>query len=177
MLIESAPRDFIHIFAISDRLLLRAVLFSLFFAEDGSNFLIEILTTVAHEKDLECLFNGDTSSELCIVHEEGYKVVKLTGLEITEVSDASLVHGLKLLPVDVTIEIIIDLPDDELDVRLGWPTTQELEATSDVHGSDLVVVFSLSSVTRAEEVKHAVQLLLLNRGNLNSLQDLCGTGL
>ena len=158
-------------------MLLRAVLFSLFFTEDSLDFFIQILTTVAHEEDLECLFDGDTSLEVRVIHEEGDKVVQLAWFKIREVSDASLVHGLKLLPVDVTIEIIINLPDDELDVRLGWPTAQELEATSDVHGSDLVVVFSLSGVTRAEEVKHAVQLLLLDRGNLNSLQDLGGTGL
>ena len=67
-----------------------------FFAEDGLNFFIEILTAVTDEEDLECLFNCNPSLEVLVIHQEGDKVVKLAWLKIGEISDASLVHRFEL---------------------------------------------------------------------------------
>lgn len=68
-------------------------------------------------------------------------------------------------------------PDDELDVGLSWSAAKELEGTGDIHGTDLIVMLILSGITGAKEIKHAVQLLLLDCLDLDGLEDLGGTGL
>lgn len=66
-------------------------------------------------------------------------------------------------------------PDDELDIGAGGAAAEELEGASDVHGADLVCMLSLSFVLGAEEVEDAVEALLFNFLDLDSLEDLSGT--
>lgn len=68
-------------------------------------------------------------------------------------------------------------PNDELDVSASRSTSKELECTGDIHGADFIVMLILSGITSAKEIKHAVQLLLLDGLDLNGLEDLGGTGL
>ena len=177
MLVERPTRDFVHILAIRDRWLFGSVLVSLFFTKDGLNLLVKVLTAVAHEENLEGLLDGDATLEVLIVHEERHQVVQLAGLQIAWVRDASLVHSLELLLANETVQVVIDLPNDELNIGTGWAAAQELQSTSDIHSADLVMIILLRRVTAAEEFEHAVQLLLLNRLDFNSLEDLGGTGL
>ena len=94
---------------------------------------------MSDEKDLEGLFDGDGSLELLIIHEELDKVEKLAGFLVLGVSGASLVHHVVLLKVNITVEIIIDFPDNHLDLSLGGLASEELENTGDIHVSDLVL--------------------------------------
>ena len=171
---QSTSCDFVHILAIGDRGLFRSVLVALFLAKDGLNLFIKVLTAMTDEKNLESLLNSDTSLEVLIVHEESNQVVKLSGLEVAGVGNATLVHSFELKLADETVEIIIDLPNDELNIGASWAASKELKSASNVQSTDLVVVVLLSSVTAAQKVEHAVQLFLLNCLNLNGLEDFSG---
>ena len=54
--------------------------FKLHIPKDSTNLVIEAFTTVAHVKDLESLFDGHTSLEGLVVHEELHKVEELAWL-------------------------------------------------------------------------------------------------
>lgn len=69
---------------------------------------------------------------------------------------------------------LVTYPDDELDVGLGGPAAKELEGAGDVHGADLLEVFSLGAVLGLEEIEDTVQALLLNGLDLDRLEDLSG---
>ena len=171
---EGSACDLVHILAVGNRGLLTCLPIALFFAEDGLDFLIEVLTSMTHEENLKGLFDGDLTLEVLVVHEEGDKVVELAGLEVLSVANAALVHRFKFGLGDETVKVIIDLPDDEIDIGACWSASEELKGACNVHGADLVQIVSLSSVTRAQEVEHTVQLLLLNGLDLNSLEDFSG---
>ena len=177
MLVQCTSRDFVHILAISDRRLFRSVLIPLFFSKDGLNLLVKILTTMAHEQNLEGLFNRDAPLEVLIVHQERHQVVELTGLEVARIRDATLVHSLEFLLADETVQVIIDLPNDELDVGACRSASEELERASDVHRANLIVIVLLGSVAAAQKLEHSIQLLLLNGLNFNRLEDLSWTRL
>jgi len=132
---------------------------------------------MTHEQDLQSLFDGDTSLEVLIVHQEGYQVVELAWLQVAWIRDAALVHRLELLLAHETVQIIVDLPNDELNIGAGRAATQELKRAGNVHRADLVVIVSLGSVAAAQEFEHTVQLFLLNGLDLNSLEDLSWTRL
>ena len=174
---QGTPRDFVHILAIGDRRLLRGFLVALFFAEDGLDLFIKVLTAVTHEKNLQSLLNGDTSLEVLIVHEECHQVVELSGFEVTGVRNAPLVHSFKLKLANETVQIVIDLPNDELDVGACGPASKELKRACNVHCADLVVVVLFRRITAAQKFEHAVQLILLNGLDLNGLEDLGGARL
>ena len=107
LLVEGTARNLADVLFIGDRLLLTRVFIALFFAEDGLDFLIEVLTAVAHKENLEGLLDCDSSAEVLVVHEESDKVVELTGLQVQVVADASLVHGLEFLLGNETVQIVI----------------------------------------------------------------------
>ena len=171
--IESSPRYLAHVLAVCDGLLFTGVVAGII-AENSSDLLIELCTTVTHEQDLEGLLDGDAGAEVLVVHEESYEIVELAGLEVLLVADTPLVHSLKFVLGYVTVEVVIDLPDNELNFGTSGLATEELEGTGDVHGRNLVQVILLSGVTSGKEVKHTVQLLLLDRLDLDGLEDLSG---
>ena len=63
-------------------------------------------------------------------------------------------------------------PDDELDVGLGGPAAEELESTGDIHCTDLVKVIGLGGVARRQEFEDTVQAILLDRLDLDALEQL-----
>ena len=80
--------------------------------------------------------------------------------------------------VYITVKVIVDLPDNQIDFRFRWPHAQELQGSCDVHGSNLVlVVFWLSFVTGAKVVEDSIELLLFDRLNLDALEEEGGTRL
>ena len=177
MLVQRSPCYFVHIFAVGDRWLLRSVLVSLLLTEDGLDFFVKVLTSMTHEQNLQGLLDSDPSLEVLIVHQERDQVVELSWLEIAWVRDATLVHRLELLLADETVQVVIDLPNDELDVGARRTAPEELKCASDVHRTDLIVVLLLGSVTTAQELEHSVKLFLLNGLNLDRLENLSWTRL
>ena len=81
---------------------------------------------MAHEENLESLFDGHASLEVLIVHEERHQVVELSWLEVARVRNATFVHSLEFELADITVQIVIDLPDDELNIGAGWAAAEEL---------------------------------------------------
>ena len=177
MLVQCSPRDFVHILAIGDRWLLRGVLVPLLFSKDGLDLFVKVLTAVTHEKNLQGLFDRDASLEVLIVHQERNQVVELTGFEVAWVGDAALVHSLEFCLANVTVQVIIDLPNDELDISASWAASEELKRARDVHSTNLIVVLLLGSVAGAQKLEHAIKLLLLDGLDLDCLEDLSWTRL
>ena len=103
---------------------------------------------MAHEQNLEGLFNRDAALEVLIVHQERHQVVELTGLEVARIRDATLVHSLELLLADETVQVIIDLPNDQVDVGASRPASKELKCASNIHCADLVRIVCFCRVTR-----------------------------
>ena len=67
--------NFVNIFAISDFFVgTIGVLF--FFAKDGLDFVVQLITTISNEQYLEGLFNSDTAFESFVVHEELNQIEK-----------------------------------------------------------------------------------------------------
>ena len=175
MLVQCTSRDFVHVLAIGDRWLLGRVLVPLLFSKDGLDLFIKVLTAVTHEKNLQGLFDRNASLEVLIVHQERNQVVELTGFEVAWIRDATLVHSLEFLLANVTVQVVIDLPDNELDLGACGLAAEELKSAGDVHSGDLVKVVLLALVLRGQEVEHAIELLLLDRLDLDGLEDLSGT--
>ena len=86
---------------------MRSFLFR-YLPEDGTNLIIEALTTVAHVEDLQSFFNSDAALECLVVHQELHKVEELAGLESSLIRNATLVHGQELLLAHITVQIIIN---------------------------------------------------------------------
>ena len=177
MLVQCTPRDFVHVLAIGDRWLLGRVLVPLLFSKDGLDLFIKVLTAVTHEKNLQGLFDRDASLEVLIVHQERNQVVELTGFEVAWIGDAALVHSLEFLLAHVTVQIVIDLPNDEFDIGASWSAAEELQRARNVHSTNLIVVLLLGSVAGAQKLEHAIKLLLLNGLDLDRLEDLGWTRL
>ena len=177
MLVQGSPRDFVHILAIGDGWLLRGVLVPLLFSKDGLDLFIKVLTAMTHEKNLQGLFDGDASLEVLIVHQERDQVVELARFEVAWVGDAALVHSLEFLLANVTVQVVINLPNDELDIGASWAASEELQRARNVHRTNLIVVFLLGGVTGAQELEHAIKLLLLDGLDLDRLEDLGWTRL
>ena len=108
LLVKSAASNFVDILGVGDGLFFAGVAIGLLFAEDGPDLVVELVTTVAHEQNLEGLFDGDAAAEVLVVHEESDKIVELARLQILHIADAALVHGLELLLRNVTVQIVID---------------------------------------------------------------------
>ena len=132
---------------------------------------------MTHEQNLERLLDGDAPLEVLIVHQERDQVVELSWLEIAGVGNATLVHRLELLLADETVQVVIDLPNDQLDVCARRPAPEELKRASDVHRAYLIVVLLLCSVATAQEIEHSVKLFLLNGLDLDRLENLSWTRL
>ena len=69
---------------------------------------------MAHEKNLQGLFDGDASAEVLVVHEERDEVVELARLQILMIADAALVHDLELLARDKTVQVVIHFLSDKI---------------------------------------------------------------
>ena len=177
MLVQCTSRDFVHVLAIGDRWLLGRVLVPLFFSKDGLDLFIKVLTAVTHEKNLQGFFDRDASLEVLIVHQERNQVVELTGFEVAWIRDATLVHSLEFLLANVTVQVVIDLPDDEFNIGTSWSASEELKRTRDVHSTNLIMVLLLGSVAGAQKLEHAIKLLLLDGLDLDCLKDLSWTRL
>ena len=76
--------------------------------EDGTNLIIEALTTVAHVEDLQSFFDCDAALEGLVVHQELHEVEKLARLEPSLIRNATLVHGQEFLLAHITVQIIIN---------------------------------------------------------------------
>lgn len=119
-----------------------AILILFLITEDSLDLFVKSITTVAHEENLKGLFNGDTALEGLIVHQELNKVEQfawfkswgqavLTGKLLGD--DTATVHSDELVLGDVTVQVIIDFPNDESNVVTVWTLSKELEDTSDIH--------------------------------------------
>ena len=177
MLVEGSASNFADVFTVGDGWLFGSVLVSLLLTKDGLDLLVKVLTSVAHVKNLEGLFDSDATLEVLVVHQESHEVVQLAWLQVGWVANATLVHRLELLLADETVQVVIDLPNDELDVGARRTAPKELKCASDVHRTDLIVVLLLGSVTTAQELEHSVKLFLLNGLNLDRLENLSWTSL
>lgn len=145
---ERAVLNLVDVLSVGN-FFIRTVLVLFFVAEDGLDLVVELVTTVSDEENLECLLNGDASLERLIVHQELNEVEQLAGFESgfeavlsSELlaHDAALVHGQEFVVVDMTVQIIIDLPNDQTHLSPGWAQAQELEDTGDIHGANFILV-------------------------------------
>merc|ERR1719464_304154 len=168
--LQGSRKDLLNILTVGN-LALRTVRVLLVVTKDVLDLSVQVLTSVTHEKDLKCFFDSDGTSERLIVHEELDEVVELSWLEIQVVADAALVHGLELLLVHEAIEIVIDFPNDQVDFRLGWFVSEELQCSGNIHRSNFVLmVLWFGVVSSAEVIEDSVELLLLDCLNLDHLE-------
>ena len=172
MLVEGPLVDSLHILAIGDASLLRAVRTGIVLSKDSLDLVIEHHSTVTHIQNLEGLFDGDTALKSLVIHEELDEVEELSWLEVGMVRDATLIHGHELLLGHETIQVVINFPNDQLNLSLGWSAPKEEKSLGDVHGTDLVSVLSLVLVLLAEVIEHTVQLVLLNGLDWHLLEEL-----
>ena len=108
--------DLLNIFSICD-LLFTSIIILIINTKDCFDFLIEMVSSVSHEKNLKCHFNGNFTSEVRVVHQEHDKVVKFPWFKTGLVRDAPLVHSKEFAFINVTIKIIINFPDDKINLR------------------------------------------------------------
>ena len=95
---------------------------------------------MADIQDLEGFFNSNAALESRVEHKELNDVEELSGFEAGRVGDASLVHDAELLLGYISIEIVVDLPNDEVHIGLGRLAAEELQYTGEIKGSDLILV-------------------------------------
>ena len=144
LLVKSAASNFVDILGVGDGLFFAGVAVGLLFAKDGPDLVVELVTAVAHEQNLQGLFDGDASAEVLVVHEESDKIVELAWLQILHIADAALVHGLELLLRDVTVQIVIDL--------LRKPNQPKLEITHTHAGGQEEFKFQKCSFDQRQEL-------------------------
>ena len=138
LLFKGALVDLLYVLAVCD-FLFASVWVLLVRTKDRLDFVIELVTSVAHEKDLKCLFDSDFALVLLVVHEELDQIEQLARLQISLVVDATLVHSHEFFFGNVAIQIVIDLPDDQVDFTTAWLAAQILEHVRQVNGSNLVL--------------------------------------
>lgn len=68
---------------------------------------------------LQGVLNGDLASAGQIVHQELYEVEEVSGLEAGLIEDAALVHQGELVFVDLSVQVLVDLPDPLIDLGLA----------------------------------------------------------
>ncbi len=142
--LDESPRvDLTHVFAESDGLL-NTIGILLVIAEDGTNLFVQAVASIPDEQDLEGLLDGYRALEGLIVHEELGQVEQLAGFQADGVGDATLVHGAELLAGHQAIEVVINLPNDEVHLGLGGLAAKELQDAGQVDVGYLILVgFSL----------------------------------
>ena len=70
VLIEGPIIHLLHVLTVGDAQLFVTVWIVGLIAEDSLDLVVEVLSTVLHEQNLEGLLDGDASLESLIVHEE-----------------------------------------------------------------------------------------------------------
>ena len=167
---QSLRINFFDVLSKRDHLL-RAVRVRLVLSEDSGDLGVEILSAVSHVHDLESLLDGDLASEGFVVHEELDQVEQLAQLEASDVADDSLVHGHVLLLGDVTVQVLVDFPDNKSDFSLQRLETQEGKNLEQVSWADLVLELLLFvGVLSNQVVEDSLQALKLDGLNLNFLE-------
>ena len=71
-----------------------------------------------HEQQLQGIFHGHSVVTLLTIHQKLSEVEEFFGLCCSFVHHALFIHGDELLLADPLIEVFIELPDHELDLRL-----------------------------------------------------------
>ena len=148
LLINQRPLvDFVDVFSEWD-VLFTSIRKLLLVSKDGGDLTVEILSSVSHEKKLESVFNRNLSVEVLVVHEELDQVKKLPWLQACLVGDASLIHHFILLFWDVTIEIIVNFPNDKLHFWFQRFAAQPGEDEIEIVRTDFVLVLFLLASSR-----------------------------
>ena len=76
--------------------------------KDCFNFIIEALSTVSHVENLQSLFNGNSSLESLIIHQELDQIEQFSRLKSSIIRNTSFVHCLELFFAHIPIKIIIN---------------------------------------------------------------------
>mmetsp|Transcript_1338 Transcript_1338/g.3306 ORF Transcript_1338/g.3306 Transcript_1338/m.3306 type:complete len:221 (-) Transcript_1338:164-826(-) len=118
-------------------------------AENFPDLVVELAAAVAHEDDLQCLLDTDLSSLLLVVHQELGQVEQVSGLHSRRVRDATLVHGQELVPPDHVVQVVVDLPDPELDLLSGRLVPELHQRVGDLLPTELFVLLGVQPLEDA----------------------------
>ena len=103
-----------HLFEVllEEYLPLLAVLSLLPFSEDLEDVLLEqIWIWISDVDEFQGILDGDLASAGEVVHQELDEIEEVSGLEASLIEDASFVHEGKLVFVDLSVQVLVDLPD------------------------------------------------------------------
>lgn len=95
---------------------------------------------MANEQNLQGLLNGYSSFENLVVHEELGQIVELARLKTGLVVATPLVHNLELILVYEAVEVVVDFPDVEGDLRAQQLEAKEGQHLHQVCRSDLLLL-------------------------------------
>lgn len=105
---------------LEQNLPLLAVLGLLALSEDLEDVLLQqIWIWISDIDELQGILDGDLAPAGQVVHKELDKVEEVSGLQAGLIEDASLVHEGKLIFVDLSVQVLVDLPDPLIHLGLA----------------------------------------------------------
>ena len=121
-------------------LFLTSVWVLLLIAENDCDFSVKILSAVSNEKNLQGILYRDSSLESLVEAQELGQVVEFAWFKACLIGDATFIHDLEFIFRNVTIKVVIDLPDDEVYLRLKRFLAKECQNFGEISWSNFALV-------------------------------------